>query len=173
MPVLAVVVAVVVLAVVVLAPGPRSPQANRRRPETQGQAVDPALFSPGSCISFPPTAGDRHEIVFLDAGHGGIDPGALGTTTTGRTIYEADETLPVELATMKLLRARGLRVVVSRTRSSSVVRLTPADVADGVLTEKGPTTTWPPGTSVPTLPGHRSWWGFISILVPAPRTRAA
>ncbi len=88
-------------------------------------------------MSFPPTAGDRHETIFLDAGHGGIDPGAVGTTAGGRTIYEADETLPVELATMRLLRGRGFGVVVSRTRSSSVVRLTPADVSEGVLTEKG------------------------------------
>jgi N-acetylmuramoyl-L-alanine amidase len=131
------VVAAVAVAVLVGLPSHRRPQAERRRPEAQGQAVDPALFSTGSCLSFPPTAGNRHETVFLDAGHGGIDPGAIGTTTAGRTIYEADETLPVELATMKFLRAQGFRVVVSRTRPSSVVRLTPADVSGGVLTEKG------------------------------------
>ena len=111
--------------------------AKRRRSQAQGQALDPAIFSPGSCVSFSPTAGDRRETVFLDAGHGGIDPGAIGTTASGRTIYEADETLPVELATMKLLRAKGFGVVVSRTRASSVVRLASADVAEGVLTEKG------------------------------------
>jgi N-acetylmuramoyl-L-alanine amidase len=135
--VLGAVVAAVAVAVLVGVPSHRRPNAERRRPEAQGQAVDPALFSTGACLSFPPTAGNRHETVFLDAGHGGIDPGAIGTTAAGRTIYEADETLPVELATMKLLRARGFGVVASRTRSSSVVRLTPADVVDGVLTEKG------------------------------------
>lgn len=88
-------------------------------------------------MSYPPTAGDRHETVFLDAGHGGPDPGAIGTTTTGGAIFEADETLPVELGTMRLLRAEGFQVVVSRTRASTVVRLTPSDVSNGVLTEKG------------------------------------
>ena len=117
--------------------GRRPSVAKPRPPQAQVQALDPALFSPGACVAFPPTAGNRHVTVFLDAGHGGIDPGAIGTTTAGRTIYEADETLPAELATMELLRAQGFRVVVSRTRSSPVVRLTPADVSEGVLTEKG------------------------------------
>ena len=35
------------------------------------RAIDPKLFSPGACVSFPPTRGDQHETVFLDAGHGG------------------------------------------------------------------------------------------------------
>lgn len=35
------------------------------------RAIDPKLFSPGSCMSCPPTRGDQHETVFLDAGHGG------------------------------------------------------------------------------------------------------
>ena len=48
-----------------------------------GTPVAAALFSPGACVSFPPTAGDRHQTVFIDAGHGGIDPGATGTTESG------------------------------------------------------------------------------------------
>jgi N-acetylmuramoyl-L-alanine amidase len=38
---------------------------------------------------------------------------------------------------MKLLRAQGFQVVVSRTLASSVVRLVPSDISNGVLTEKG------------------------------------
>ena len=129
--------AALALGVFVATRGRRPSVAKPRPPQAQVQALDPALFSPGACVAFPPTAGNRHVTVFLDAGHGGIDPGAIGTTTAGRTIYEADETLPAELATMELLRAQGFRVVVSRTRSSPVVRLTPADVSEGVLTEKG------------------------------------
>jgi N-acetylmuramoyl-L-alanine amidase len=129
--------AALALGVVVATRGRRPSVAKPRPPQAQVKALDPALFSPGACVAFPPTAGNRHVTVFLDAGHGGIDPGAIGTTTAGRTIYEADETLPAELATMELLRAQGFRVVVSRTRSSPVVRLTPADVSEGVLTEKG------------------------------------
>ena len=58
--------------------------------DAQGVAVDAAAFSTGACLSFPPTHGDRHLTVFLDAGHGGIDPGGVGTTEKGKTIDEAD-----------------------------------------------------------------------------------
>jgi len=102
-----------------------------------GRPLDPAAFSPGACVAFPPTKGDRHRTVFLDAGHGGIDPGSVGTTESGQTIYEADETLPVELDTMALLRRAGFRVVVSRTGDTSVVRLDSGDVSGGLLTVQG------------------------------------
>jgi N-acetylmuramoyl-L-alanine amidase len=88
-------------------------------------------------MAFGPTKGDRHETVFLDAGHGGIDPGGVGTTEAGKSINEADETLPVELDAMARLRARGFRVVVSRTRDSTVVRLGREDESGGILTLQG------------------------------------
>jgi len=75
--------------------------------------------------------------VFLDAGHGGIDPGAVGSTDSGRAIAEADETLPVTLDAMRLLRADGFRVVVSRTDDSTVLRLGPSDTAGTTLTAQG------------------------------------
>jgi N-acetylmuramoyl-L-alanine amidase len=104
---------------------------------SRGQAIDPSEFSPGACIAFPPTAGDRHLTVFLDAGHGGIDSGAVGTTESGQTVYEADETLPVELDAMAILRGDGFRVVVSRTADTSVVRLGAGDLSEGALTLQG------------------------------------
>jgi N-acetylmuramoyl-L-alanine amidase len=104
---------------------------------SSGQSLDPSAFAPGACVAFGPTSGDRHETVFLDAGHGGIDPGGVGTTGAGKTIEEADETLPVELDTMALLRAKGFRVVVSRTGDSTVVRLGPGDESGGILTLQG------------------------------------
>jgi N-acetylmuramoyl-L-alanine amidase len=100
-------------------------------------AIDPALFSPGSCMAFPPTDGDRHETVFLDAGHGGLDPGGVGATQTGATVEESTVNLAVELDTMAMLRAQGYRVVVSRTGNTTVTRLTPADVDGSLLTPQG------------------------------------
>jgi len=102
-----------------------------------GVAVDPSAFSPGACMSFPPTSGNRHLTVFLDAGHGGVDPGGVGTTESGRTVDEATVNLPIELDTMALLRRDGFRVVVSRTGQTSVARLGPGDVSGGLLTLNG------------------------------------
>lgn len=73
--------------------------------------------------------------MFLDAGHGGIDPGALGETRGGERISEAEETLPVELAAASLLRGMGFRVVVSRTRNSTVAKAGRGDIANGAMTE--------------------------------------
>lgn len=102
-----------------------------------GTAIDPSAFSPGACRSFPPTSGDRHRTVFLDAGHGGVDPGGVGTTESGRTVEEAAVNLPVEMDTMAILRRDGFRVVVSRTQQSSVARLGPDDISGGRLTLTG------------------------------------
>jgi N-acetylmuramoyl-L-alanine amidase len=102
-----------------------------------GQPLDPTAFATGSCVAFPPTTGDRHKTVFLDAGHGGLDPGAVGTTTSGATVDEATVTLPVELSAARSLRRLGFRVVVSRTSDSSVVRLSAADRTGGTLSLLG------------------------------------
>jgi N-acetylmuramoyl-L-alanine amidase len=105
-------------------------------PSPPGQAIDPALFSRGACMAYAPVNGDRHETVFLDAGHGGIDPGGVGTED-GTTVAESAVNLPIEMDTMEILRAQGYRVVVSRTGNTSVTRLSPADVVDGTLTWQG------------------------------------
>jgi N-acetylmuramoyl-L-alanine amidase len=102
-----------------------------------GGAIDPAYFSPGACMAFPPTNGNRHLTVFLDAGHGGLDPGAVGSTESGRVIDEADQTLPVVLDAMAILRRAGFRVVVSRTGPTTVLRLGPGDVSGHLLTDQG------------------------------------
>ena len=102
-----------------------------------GRAIDPSYFEPGVCVEYAPTSGDRHLTVFLDAGHGGLDPGGVGETESGQTIYEAIETLPVELDTMKLLRAKGFTVVVSRTKAETVIRPQPGDVSGGLFTVQG------------------------------------
>jgi N-acetylmuramoyl-L-alanine amidase len=88
-------------------------------------------------MAFPPTDGDRHETVFLDAGHGGIDPGGVGTTEAGAAVKESTVNLAIELDVMAILRAQGYRVVVSRTQNTTVTRLTPGDVDGSVLTVQG------------------------------------
>jgi N-acetylmuramoyl-L-alanine amidase len=103
----------------------------------KGVAVDPAYFSPGACVAFPPVTGNRHLTVFLDAGHGGLDPGAVGVTGTGKVIDEADQTLPVVLDTTAILRRAGFQVVVSRTGPTTVVQLGPGDVSGHLLTVTG------------------------------------
>ena len=105
--------------------------------QSTAAAIDPAYFSPGACVAFPPTAGNRQLTVFLDAGHGGPDPGAVGITSSGQVIYEADETLPVVLDTTAILRRAGFRVVVSRTGPTSVLRLGPGDMSGPMLSVTG------------------------------------
>ena len=111
--------------------------ASAARSPSGGRAIDAKLFEPGACMEYAPTSGDRHLTVFLDAGHGGLDPGGVGETESGQTIYEADETLPVELDTMALLRAKGFTVVVSRTKDETVSRPGPGDVSDNLFTVQG------------------------------------
>lgn len=100
-------------------------------------AVDDTSFAPGACAAFTPTSGDRHRTVFLDAGHGGPDPGGQGRTTSGRRIKEKTETLATVLDTTQLLRADGYRVVVSRTRDSAVARLSGGDLSGSVMSPSG------------------------------------
>ena len=106
-------------------------------PSTAGVPLDPGAFAAGACLDYPPTSGDQHKTVFLDAGHGGIDPGGVGTTEAGKSIGEDTESLPIELEAMALLRAKGYRVVVSRTGDTTVLRLGPQDVDQGALTLLG------------------------------------
>ncbi len=99
--------------------------------------LDPSEFSTGACMAFAPTAGNNGKTVFLDAGHGGRDPGGVGTNQAGQTVYESNVNLAIELDTTALLRAKGYRVVVSRTGNTSVVKLSAADVDGNLLSVQG------------------------------------
>ena len=102
-----------------------------------GHTVDSARFAAGSCVSFPPTSGRRRVTVYIDAGHGGPDPGAVGTSGAGRRVEEASVALGVALEALPLLRRDGFRVVLSRTGPAAVARALSADVAGGVFTAAG------------------------------------
>jgi len=102
-----------------------------------GTALDPSAFSAGACVAFPPTEGDRHQTVFLDAGHGGVDPGGVGTTGSGQTVTEATVNLAVALQAAASLRSRGYRVVLSRTGDTSVAKLGWYDLDDYLLSVRG------------------------------------
>jgi N-acetylmuramoyl-L-alanine amidase len=86
----------------------RSPPSRRRARRGRGRALDPARFEPGLRGLRADIARPRHTTVFIDAGHGGPDPGAVGVTLAGRPVHEATETLRVALDALPLLRAAGL-----------------------------------------------------------------
>jgi N-acetylmuramoyl-L-alanine amidase len=104
---------------------------------TGPEALSPSTMAAGACVALPPTSGDNHRTVFLDAGHGGIDPGGVGTTESGQSVDESTVNLAIELDASDLLRAEGYRVVVSRTADTTVVRLTSADLSGGLLSVTG------------------------------------
>ena len=103
-----------------------------------GSALDPVRFAPGSCIAFAPTAASPlHRTVFIDAGHGGPDPGGVGVTLAGHQVAEATENLSIALAALPLLRAAGYRVVLDRTTAGPVARPLAGDLSGGIYTAQG------------------------------------
>jgi N-acetylmuramoyl-L-alanine amidase len=100
--------------------------------EAPGGQVSVAGLESGACISYPATNGKSNKTVFIDAGHGGIDPGVVASIG-GRQAYEKDATLAVANRLSAILRADGYRVVMARTRDSSVVKLSPDETADGSM----------------------------------------
>lgn len=112
-----------------------TPQASQLSIASSGLGIS---LSPDACIEEAPTAGDRHQVVFVDAGHGGVDPGSQGMTPDGGVVYEKDITLAVALILAQLLRARGFTVVMSRTQDSLVAQEPQQDLnPDGTLTPDG------------------------------------
>lgn len=108
-------------------------------PRPPSPSPDP-IPSPGT--SALPGSTPGVPVVFLDPGHGGVDTGTLGTTENGTTVAEKTLTLALALRTAALLRATGIRVVLSRT-NDSLPGATAADftsdgtalTADGVLAD--------------------------------------
>lgn len=115
-------------------PGPSSTHPRSRTaislptPAPGAAQLAVAGLEKGACLAYRPTNGDRGRTVFIDAGHGGPDPG-----TQGSGMLEKEVTLAVELELTRLLRADGYRVVDSRTGDTSVALLGDADFDQGSL----------------------------------------
>ncbi len=77
-----------------------------------------ALEDEGATIDLPQVEGPddpARPLVVIDAGHGGRDPGAIGTDPEGRKVNEKDITLAIALAVRdELLRQGGIRVALTR-----------------------------------------------------------
>jgi len=88
----------------------------------------------GACMSLAPTSGRSGQTAFIDAGHGGLDPGVVGATKAGHQVLEKDATLAVAVRLAAQLRADGFVVVMSRTRDTTVMKLSAADSSYGAIT---------------------------------------
>ena len=116
--------------------GVRTPAIVRAHPGTTSVAVPSAIIPnglvAGTCLAFAPTGRDRRQTVFVDPGHGGPDPGAVGPGA-----LEKDLALAVALKLRDQLVAAGYRVVLARTADTSVARLLDSQVRAGAVTESG------------------------------------
>ncbi len=106
-------------------------QQDRPAPAAPTQIALPGLEA-GACVSMPPTAPGSGQTVFIDPGHGGLDPGVVGSGAN--PLLEKDATLAVAQQLSGLLRADGYRVVMARTADSTVIKLSAADSVLGSLT---------------------------------------
>jgi N-acetylmuramoyl-L-alanine amidase len=131
--------ALAVLLLAVVAPAPESVFPGLPKlPATEAVgALAPGDYVEGACVALPPTGPDRGATVLLDAGHGAPDVGTSGVTGTGEEIPEKDLTLPLVLRAADDLRARGIRVALSRGVDAVGKRLGPGDVSNGALTDEG------------------------------------
>ena len=55
----------------------------------------------GACMTLPPTHAGSGQTVFIDAGHGGVDPGVVGGSS-GHRVLEKDATLAVASSGMAM-----------------------------------------------------------------------
>jgi N-acetylmuramoyl-L-alanine amidase len=96
------------------------------------QVLLPNLES-GACVSLAPTHTGSGKTVFIDPGHGGLDPGVVGGTTAHQ-VLEKDIALAVASRLSDLLRSAGFRVVMARTQDTTVIKLSSSDSVYGSLT---------------------------------------
>lgn len=103
-----------------------------------GGVGDRSEFSDASCVASDPAGGpSRPAVVVLDAGHGGLDEGTSGRTSTGARVVEKKVALATAMRLRALLLQRGYRVVMTRTEDTSVAAMGPGDVSGSTYTTAG------------------------------------
>ena len=80
----------------------------------------------GACVTYPALGVSSGKSVFVDAGHGGPDPGVIGAAG-GAPLMEKAVTLGVAKRLTGLLQNDGYRVVMSRNGDSGVAAGLPSD----------------------------------------------
>jgi N-acetylmuramoyl-L-alanine amidase len=106
------------------APEPRALEPRERRdlPEVPRAPRTTAASAARSDESrLPPVRAKRgRRVIVVDAGHGGVDNGMTGPLGRGPKIYEKDITLSVANQLGRLLEARGVDVVYTRTADTLI-----------------------------------------------------
>ncbi len=82
--------------------------------DTTNTQQDTAQSTQQETQATPTPAASEEKLIVLDAGHGGMDPGAQ-STYNGETINEKDITLAIMLKTQAILQNNGYRVEVTRS----------------------------------------------------------
>jgi N-acetylmuramoyl-L-alanine amidase len=94
-------------------------------------------YAAGACQAQAPTGQSRGRTVYVDPGHGGLDPGVLGQPAgagaSKARLAESQVALAVAGELVRRLRADGYRVVLSRTGDTSVRRFAAGEVDGGAL----------------------------------------
>jgi N-acetylmuramoyl-L-alanine amidase len=86
----------------------------------------------GACMSYP-SSNRSASTIFLDPGHGGLDPGVVGSNG-GHPVLEKDVALAVATKLAALLHGDGFSVVMARTEDALVTKLSSSDSVTGALT---------------------------------------
>lgn len=119
-------------------------------------------------VALPPIEGPddpARPLVVIDAGHGGRDPGAIGTDVQGREFSEKDITLGIALALRdELLRGGGIRVALTRAddrilplaHRPEIARLLDADLFISIHADSADARADVSGASIYTLSNEAS-----------------
>ena len=136
------------LAVIVVAwargrtlPPEHSEASTQQAPKSSASAAArfaaPAGLNPLACRMYAPTGPAVHRTIFVDAGHGGVDPGAIGVSSSGALVQEKTITLAVAQQLLPKLRAAGYAVLMSRIADVPVTQLQAGDTDSNGFTLTG------------------------------------